>query len=268
LLLWSFDPYRLTNPGALGATTTIFHAVDKYKLTHPGEFELLTHANGVVSVSREIADVFSAFNIPSLVVSHGISADEFDVNSNSAPADLKSLPTGYFLYVGGIDYRLDALFLKKMVDRFPDQHFVFIGKPKIHPIKGDVIGELLKGCKNVHFAGPRPFKQLKYYIHHAKACLAPMEQGIDGNTISHHKIFQYLALGKAVFSPVFSEYKGFSRLLYMENDHFELLDRMEEFIQHVEDQSLKEERIAYAREHSFEQLLLKIGTFIHEIEHE
>jgi hypothetical protein len=115
---------------------------------------------------------------------------------------------------------------------------------------------------NVIHIPPVHFKKLKYYIHLAKACLAPMDPTYHGNNISHHKIYQYLALGKPVFGCEFSAYQEFSRLLYMADDHDVLLSKLDHFLTTNEKPDLREARIAVAKSVTFEKHLSKIESFI------
>ncbi|MBS1942904.1 MAG: hypothetical protein JST38_18725, partial [Bacteroidetes bacterium] len=83
-----------------------------------------------------------------------------------------------------------------------------------------------------------------------------------GNNISHHKIFQYMAMGKPVFSTVFSEYLPIRHLLYMNDDRQALRAGLSRFLLTGEPEGLHAERIAHARTKSFEATFRAIGNFM------
>lgn len=257
-ILWTFDPMRLYDPAALGASYSIFHCVDKYFQGHMGERLLYSRINTVLCVSRSFLDDYRSFTDSVHYIPHGISSEDF--NYGDRPADLP--PGDYGLYVGTIDHRLDFDLIEKMVLRFSEMPFVFVGRNNIPA--GNAAARLFRdnAYGNVYAIGTRHFKQLKHYIAHAAFCIAPMNRTVEGNDISHHKIFQYMALGKPVFSGIFSEYTSFSDLLYMDNDQENLIDRMEAFLKHGEDDSLPSKRSAYVRQFTFEELLKKIEQAI------
>jgi hypothetical protein len=91
-----------------------------------------------------------------------------------------------------------------------------------------------------------------------------MNPKAHGNNISHHKIFQYLAWGKPVFSCVFSEYLQFGELLYMDDNHQGIVDKLDLFLKVGEDKSLKEKRIEKASEMKFENHLKSIEQFLND----
>ena len=261
-IFWSFDPYRLYNPALLGAKLSIFHAVDKYLFIHPAEDKLYNNVDLFLSVSKDFELDFKKYKKPILSIPHGISSEEFEVDNEGLTmyeTDVKN----YGLYVGNIDERIDYKLLEKILIRFSNIDFVFIGKllfKKDNEIATRIFKE--KRYKNLHYKGVKPFKQLKYFISQSSFCVAFMNKKHPGNLISHHKIYQYMALGKPVFCPVFSEYKSMSHLLYMENDDEELMKKLDVFLTTGESQTLNSERINYARKNTYENIFDKISKYM------
>ena len=255
-LFISFDPARLYDPQALGAKTSLFIAVDKYFFSLPGERHLYSKVDGIVTISRTFNDLYLPFRKPILTIGHGISSDEF----SATPAE--TVHEGFGLYIGGIDKRLDLDLVEHLVKSFPDVPFVFIGR---FALQGDPRAEALfmQGRhKNLHHLGVKPFKDLKRWIAASRFCLAPMDITHPGNDISHHKVFQYLAFGKPVFSTVFSEYTGIADLLYMDNYPQALAAKLARFLQASEDPELRAARIAHMKGQTYEGILQRLEAFL------
>lgn len=255
-LFLTFDPARLFDPASLGATSSVFIAVDDYFLSLPGERHLYDNVDRIVTISETISNRFRALQKPLLTISHGISSEEFDAEPIAIGRE------GYGLYIGTLDKRVDAALLRKLVTGNPETPFVFVGKQAFTDAPG--LERLFRPGQhtNVHYLGVKPFKALKSYIAGARFCLAPMDVQIPGNDLSHHKIFQYLALGKPVFSTVFKEYAPIQRLLYMSNDGDALARQLHDFLRTGEPAAFMEERIAFARTRTYEVILSRIGAFL------
>ncbi|MBP7514853.1 MAG: hypothetical protein KA791_09920, partial [Flavobacteriales bacterium] len=255
-LLITFDPTRLTVPQRFKPTTALFLSVDNYTFTFYGERDLCRNVDAIITVSEQLSDRYRSFHKPTLTIGHSISTEEF----SASPPD--HMPQGYGLYVGAIDDRVDHERVKAMLLRFPQVPFLFIGQlalPDKHPARSLYLPGRFP---NMHLLGVKPFKELKSFIAGSRFCLAPRDVRSLSNTISQHKTFQYLALGKPLFSSVFSEYLPIGHLLYMENDTDRSLDQLQHFLDHGEPGHLAEERIAFARTMTYERTFERIERFL------
>jgi glycosyltransferase involved in cell wall biosynthesis len=224
---------------------------------------MCTKADVIFTVSKEFIPDLQPYGKPLLYVPHGIPSDDF--MASETPQKIKNLlPKDYILYVGTVDFRLDYQLIDTLLCTFPEMKFVFVG-PNQRP-DDSIFRKLFETSvpSNLLILPPVHFKDLKYYISHSLACLAPMNPKAHGNNISHHKIFQYLAWGKPVFSCVFSEYLQFGELLYMDDNHQGIVDKLDLFLKVGEDKSLKEKRIEKASEMKFENHLKSIEQFLND----
>ncbi|MFZ5553487.1 MAG: hypothetical protein ACOZCO_10250 [Bacteroidota bacterium] len=260
-IFWSFDPVRLFDPRQLNSFYSLFEAVDKYRLSLKAEKYLYANVDSVIVISEDFKELYKPFGKPVLCVSHAISTEEFEPENSASVKPVTDKNSA--LYIGNLDHRVDYLLIKKMAEEFPQTRFVFIGG--IRETNNAVFRELFieKKYSNVVYEGKKHFKELKHHIHACGFCIAPMAL-FESNTISHHKIFQYLAMGKAVFSCRFSEYTSFAHLLYMEDDHALLIEKIKSFLSEGENDTLKSQRIKKAREFTFDAVLQKIELFISE----
>ncbi len=260
-IFWSFDPIRLCDPSLFHSDISVFHAMDKYLLTNPAEVILLQKVDAFISVSNDFVTAYQKYDKPILVKPHGVSSDEFEVDET----EFKVEHENYILYLGTIDFRLDYPFISKLLKSFNNEKFVFLGG--MRDSKDPVFRNLFidKIPDNLIILPPVHAKKVKYFIHKSKCCIAPMTKDLAGNLISHHKIFQYFTHGKAVFSPVFTEYLSMSHLIYMDNDSNELLGKLNRFLEEGENPKLKMERIEVSKEHQYSSILNDIFVFLHKI---
>ncbi len=259
-VFWSFDPFRLFEPQLITEGTIILHLVDKFRFANKAEDLICKNSEFMITCSSEITEAYKKYNKPTLTIPHGISKEEFF--SDSIPDDVDA-NSNYGLYVGGIDHRLDYALIQRMLESNLETEFVFIG-PLNLPEQNVTAHRLFSEgvFTNLRWLGPRPFKELKHYISSSGFCLAPMEQTVNGNTISHHKIFQYMAFGKPVFSIEFSEYRSFAHLLHMDNNPNQLVAKLTDFIHNGEDSEKAGSRIEKAKTHTYEALFQEIEEFL------
>lgn len=255
-LFLSFDPSRLYDPVLLGARHSAFIAVDVYTMHMRGERFIYPRVDRFITLSETFNAMYRPYNKPILTIGHAIPDTAF--TAQAAPIGFSD----YGLYVGTLDMRIDLELLSGLIEDHPDVPFVFIGP---YTLDNDPQAQQLfrEGrFPNVHLVGAMPYRQLAAWIAGARFCLAPMGRHFPGNNISHHKIFQYLALGKPVFSTVFSEYLPFGHLLYMNDDRQAARDELSEFLRAGEPAGLAAERIALARTKSFDATFQSIGDFL------
>ncbi len=252
----SFDPTRFTTPALFRPILALFLCVDKYTFSFHGERDLCRNVDAIITISEQLSVRYEAFNKPLLTIGHSISSEEF------AATPSEGIPEGYGLYVGTIDDRVDHTHVRALLERFPAVPFLFIGRLTLKADDPNRAIYLPGRYPNAHYLGVKPFKELKSFIVGSRFCLAPMDLRFPGNDISHHKTFQYLALGKPVFSTVFSEYLPIARLMYMENDAALALDGLHRFLEQGEPRELAEERIAHARSMTYERTFDRIAQFL------
>jgi len=260
-LFWSFDPYRLSDPALLGAGASIFHAVDKYGFVPYGEAELARNSDLVLCVAEDFREAYRPYNKHVEMLPHAIAEEEFKADPARVKDELRGRPYG--LYVGNVDDRIDYRTLELLLQKFPEQLFVLIGR-QLYGKSNARARQLLEEKKypNLLALGEKPFKELKHYIAAASFCLAPMNRAHPGNTISHHKILQYLALGKPIFSCRFTAYTHLERLLSMHEEDGALIEALKEFLERGEAQGLREARVEFARKHTFTPALEKISGLL------
>lgn len=255
-LYLSFDPCRLYDKALLGADKALFIAVDQYRMSILGERMLYPRMDAFVTISKHFNAFYAPFGKPILTIGHAISSEMF--NSEEV------LPTSgkHGLFIGTMDARLDLQLIEKMAKSLPNVRFVYIGPYQLENCSE--ANRIFRQGRypNIHLHGTVPSKQLGAHIAKAGFCIAPMDMSYPGNMFSHHKIFQYLALGKPVFCNEFVEYASIKHLLYMNNDQESTIAQIHHFIKHGEQPDLAAQRIAFARSNTYEAVLNKIEEFL------
>lgn len=253
-VFWTFDPIRLTSPEKLNPKKIIFHAVDKFRFLTPAETIISTKAQLLLCVAEEIALNYRPLNKNVNVIPHAIPADEF-----LEPKKVKGEKiTGVF--VGNSDKRIDFVYTQYIIKKFPNIEFHFVG----NIVKDGSDSHLVfsAGLPNVIYHGEKPFKELKNYIHNADFCFLFKDNQLNGNNISSHKMMQYFAQGKPIFSTCLTQHMDVNHLLYMDNDKDEMVKLIRNYLQSGENEELVKQRIEYARKHSFENILSRIEKLL------
>lgn len=245
-------------PKLLGSKLSVFHAVDKYLFQYPTELILHENVDCFIVVAEEFKQQYEPYNKPVLFIPHGVpSADD------SLQVDFDLPIKNYIFYMGMIDGRLDYPLIEEYLINFPEEKFLFVGDfiNVDHPVfKKLFINKVYSNL--IHWPAVHALK-LKKLIDQSKCCIAPMEQNWAGNMISHHKILQYLASGKAVFSPVFSAYTSFSDLLYMHNDKEKGIQSFKDFLEKGESPELEIKRKSFSQNHTYQSHVQKAIAFIY-----
>ncbi|MFH2141733.1 MAG: hypothetical protein ABIJ97_04880 [Bacteroidota bacterium] len=250
-IFWTFDPYRFSNPLLLNPIKSIYFIADLYRIKR--EKRLLKNVDHVFFVSQILADEIKIKN--PLILSHGISESEFVVEK------LIEKYRNSILYIGGIDFRLDYILIRKLLEAFPNEIFLFIGHINFSENTDFKTIFIEKRFPNLVYHQPVHFKELKNYIAVAKCCLAPMILEVQGNHINHHKLLQYLALGKPVLSAKFIDYSE-KRLLLIYETHEDAIKLLTQLINKGEDSISAIQRIEFSKQFLYNSLIKKIETFI------
>ncbi|MBL7883047.1 MAG: hypothetical protein JNL69_03190 [Bacteroidia bacterium] len=254
-IFWSFDPIRLTIPEVLNPKKIILHAVDEYLFTYPAEKIISKKADIIIAVAKEIGKNYTNYNQNTHIVHHAIPTDEFINEKSKINNQLQGI------YVGNIDKRIDFDYTSYIIEKFPNITFHFVGKITI---ANDAVNmDIFTGkFKNIVYHGEQPYKKLKEYIHSSDFCFVFKDIKYPGNNISSHKMLQYFAQGKPIFTTKMYRYKEIEELLYMENEKEKMVERIENFILKGEAEELKRKRIEYAKTFSFEHTLLNIEQLL------
>ena len=202
--------------------------------------------------------------IPFLITNHSISEKGFQTDESFVLP--QGIVSGYVLFIGTIDDRLDYNVIDTFIKCNSDLQFLFLGKKVCE--SWDVKGNRIFGenyYPNVFAPGLVNFDDLRHYIARSLICIAPMIETVRGNHINHQKLLQYMAHGKEVVCPEFVDYKGRDDLLCFYNSPETALNAFQLALVNSKDHLKSESKIEYARSFCFDKQLVLIENFISKV---
>ena len=209
---------------------------------------LIAKSDLCVANSTYLANYCRKYNANSFNVGQGCELDMFRSAINDPfPAEMKSIKTPVVGYVGVLQTnRLDIELLAFIAEQMPDISVVLVG-----PEDEDFRTSRLHNIANIHFLGSKLPAELPAYINAFDVCLNP--QLVNQVTIGNYprKIDEYLAMGKPVVATATEAMSFFASYTY-------LADTKEMYVQLIQkalkdnSEALKEERIAFASSHTWE----------------
>jgi glycosyltransferase involved in cell wall biosynthesis len=231
-----------------------------YWRKHGRAFEPPHIAKADIGVANSIylSDYLRQYNPNSHYIGQGCSLSVFNPDQDwPVPDDLKDVPHPIIGYVGAIvSLRIDIRILLAIARSRPDWHVVMVG-----PEDEFFAASELHSLPNVHFLGKKDLSALPAYIAHCDVCINP--QLINDMTIGNYplKIDEYLAMGKPVVATRTVTMKLFE-------EHTGLADRPEDYVPLIEkalaenDSGLREKRIRFANEHTWENVIKQLYRII------
>lgn len=213
---------------------------------------------------------------PIHVIPHGYAyehARSIDENPEfGIPPELRELPRPILGFVGSIhDSYVDIDRLERISAAFPEGSIVMIGPHRNNPIGPDLSPqgwERIKALPNVHLLGPRHFLEVPKYVKHFDVGLVLINTKDFDNTAKTSKrtLFKwllYLAMGKPAIAPMMSEALPINRIVYLCRNDAEYVSNIEAAL--AEPVHLRQERISYASQFSFDNMLNRIAGPMREL---
>lgn len=150
--------------------------------------------------------------------------------------DVQRPVIGYF---GAIASWFDVELLARAAASRPQYSFVLVG---------EVFDVELPKLSNVHVLGPQPYDSMPEYLRAFDVCMIPFVVSDITAATDPVKFYEYLSQGKPVVSTPMPELEPYRELLYFAGDDFAgAIDRALA----ENDPSLRERRIAFARENTW-----------------
>ena len=260
-LLWTYNPMTTELFPTAGFATVVYHCVDDIGAQRgmptrdidSAEAELLALADHCFVTAEDLLETrrtqcSSIHYFPNVA-----DFDHFSrarAGETAVPADLEALPRPRVGFVGAItDQKLDLALLKTLAEAHPEYSIVLIGKIGEGDPWTDV--EPLRGLKNVHLLGPKPYELLPAYLKGFDVALLPSAMNRYTRGMFPMKFFEYLAAGCPVVGTRLPALRAFCHVA-------DLAGTPAEFVAAVERAARGEgpplaERLAVAREHTYER---------------
>lgn len=219
------------------------------------EPELARKSDLIVTHSDYLMELMLPYNKNIYNVGSGIDVSLFDAGKTyEKPRGLESLHGPVLGYVGALSaLRLDHEALLKIAGAKPEWNLVFVG-PEDETFRRSPLHSL----PNVFFCGRKKLEEIPAYIAHMDVCLNP--QVINEITIGNYplKIDEYLAMGKPVVATRTRGMKLFEPYTYLGEPSGDYVPLVEKALQEKDEEEKTKRRIAFARSHSWENILNNI----------
>lgn len=157
------------------------------------EAAIMARADGLVSTSEPVLAALRPYNptLPTLLLENGVEYGHF-ARGGEEPDDLRGIPGPRAVYVGALDERLDLEALRRLAASQPELSLVVIGPPS------EAASALLAGLSNVYLLGPKQYRDVPRYLHHADVALLPLSDHAANRGRSPMKLYEYAAAGLPV----------------------------------------------------------------------
>ncbi len=204
-LLWTYWPNTAYLVGRLGERVAVYHCIDDfaavgYPLTTRAaisrmEAEQCRRADIVFARTEALAAAKRRLNPHTYLLPGGVDTAQFDpARDLVARHDVRALPRPRAGFIGTIDDRLDVDLLAHCAEWLPDTTFVLVGPVKRHRVQVRPLQRL----PNVRFLIPCPHHDVPAMMAAFDVCLIPYRINPYTEGLSPIKLYEYLAMGKAV----------------------------------------------------------------------
>jgi glycosyltransferase involved in cell wall biosynthesis len=212
-IVWSFLPNVNRLAGRLGERLLIYHCVDEYtafsgvprEALARMERELVRRADVVLTSSESLCAERQALNPSCHFIPHGVDAGHFSAALDEAtaiPEDVRHLPRPIVGFMGLLADWVDLDIVRDMALARPTWSFVLLGRATTD------LGPL-RGLRNVHCAGPRPYAALPSYCRGFDVGIVPFRRNVLTIRSNPLKVREYLAAGLPVVATPLPEIERF-----------------------------------------------------------
>ncbi len=219
------------------------------------EPKVIAEADTVVNNSTLYAEYGQQYNPNSFMVGQGCDVTLFNDEKNEIPipSEFGTIPKPILGYVGYLtSMRLDLELLEFLAKERKSWSIVLVG-PEDEDFRNSGLHEL----DNVYFLGSKDASQLPAYVKGFDVAMNP--QVVNDWTIGNYprKIDEYLAMGKPTLATRTKAMEMFADYVYLGSSKEEYLQLAEKALAE-HSQQLAEERIAFAKSHTWENNVLAI----------
>lgn len=215
----------------------------------------IAKADAAVANSLYLKEMLQQYNPSSYYVGQGCDLRLFNAaDEHPVPGDVPAGKGPVIGYVGALkSLRLDINVLVKIASERPDWQLVLVG-----PEDDDFKASPLHQLPNVYFTGHKDLSQLPAYVQAFDVCLNP--QVLNEVTAGNYplKIDEYLAMGKPVVATATKTMELFRQHVYLAATPGDYVPLIEKALSENADPSLADERIRFARTHTWENSVAAI----------
>jgi len=254
--VWLFENSRFYDMGFAGNRLKIYHSVDLNQNFHVKEAS--QSADICFCTTDHILNEVVPYNNKVFKIHHGVNLLPKTVSLSDEKYKCFSSQKINATYIGNLAMQyLDVELLANMVRAFPHVQFQFVGGY-------DEKTPLYQSChdaKNVTWWGKVDSELIPPILEASDVVMVCYQKRYYVDQSSPHKMMEYLASGKVIVATYTDEYKDKQNLLEMAYGSEAYRDVFEKVLGNLpfyNSPEKQEERIRFAKEHSYEKQLEKI----------
>lgn len=230
-VLFVSSPVGAEAVGGIGERLLIYYVTDEY-VQMPGvhfdymaelERTLLDRADLIFVTSVGLQHRKKGKKAQPVLLPHGVDFEHFHSAADplcSMPEELQQLPRPILGCFGLLSSWIDFGLVEHLARMFPKASVVLIGRRW-----GDT--DVPTNLPNVHWLGPRPYKDLPRYGAHFDVGLIPFQQNRLTSCVNPLRLLEYLALGLPVVSTPLPDLSRFADLVFQAENPNEFVQKVE-----------------------------------------
>jgi len=249
---------------------SIYDCMDDLAAIHEGpdsrrivedEDEVARSVDIVFASSLKLYEKMVQRNSRTFLVQNGVDLNCFNLKNAPDRGTPTELPSGKPLvgYYGTIGHWVDLELVDYVAASRPEWNVILIG-----PLK--TLNSRLPQRKNIFWIGPKPYDRIVSYAKRFSVAMIPFLINELTKSVNPVKLYEYLALGKAVVSTNLPEVQEFSALIRVAKSRDEFLRCLDEEVRQEPDPAIMRQRFEAVNKHSWDRRIEEIRSIIESFE--
>jgi GT2 family glycosyltransferase/glycosyltransferase involved in cell wall biosynthesis len=200
----------------------------------------------IMASSRLILAEQSQLNQNCVLIPNAADFEHFHSAGEDLPQEIKNLKRPIIGYYGAISDWFDTEMVRTLARARPAWSFVLIGSTF-----GAALAPL-KGRKNIHLLGEKPYTVLPSYLSAFDVCIIPFRKTPLTEATNPVKVFEFLSAGKAVVATELEELKYYSDYIQLTTGTAGWLNAIERSLNDYSPERV-EARVDFARQNTWDE---------------
>jgi glycosyltransferase involved in cell wall biosynthesis len=220
------------------------------------ERKLVKKADLIFVTSKALQDRKETNRGEWVLVRNGVDLNHFDPHVSrfvEPDGELAGITKPIIGYIGCIDSWFDGDAIAFLAASRPDLSLVLVG-----PVQDRATARKLRGYRNVHLLGPKPYRDLPRYLDAFAVCLIPFQVNELTRAVNPVKLYEYLAAGKPVVAAPLDEIRRYRDLVSIYATKEELVEEVDRALRE-QDPEIARLRVQVAGENTWGRRVEEMG---------